>query len=175
MIIIALSTFICTVVVHVYMRADTFCQVPNFLRVIFLDGLAKFYCIIPKGENKRQNEYKTGQRILKYEAIEMRFKRRRNSIILSYMNRNEAKTYSTQYESNLLSEVQNLIDLEQSVKEIRDHISDQLKKIEALEAKAKIAIEWKYVALSLDRTFFFIFLFIAIATLVAISANTFKS
>ena len=64
-----------------------------------------------------------------------------------------------------MSEISNLNNLEQDIKEIRDYLRDTRKKLETKEYKAKIIDEWKLIALVFDRTFFIIYFFITIITL----------
>jgi hypothetical protein len=178
MIMIALSSFINTVVVHMYIRADKFCPVPKILRVIFLNGLAKVFCIIPKPESKPASSPSTSQieqKNSKFNLLETRFRTIRENIILSNVEKanNFEKNFGYEYKSSLLSEIQYFISLEQSIGEIRDHLLDRRKKIEAQEAKAKIAMEWKYIALCLDRTFFFLFLIFGIISVVIFATNLF--
>ena len=173
---IALSSFLNTVVVHMYTRADKFCPMPRVLRVIFLDGLAKVFCVIPKPE-KKTGTLATNAKIERdcvSPLIETRFKTYRDNTLLVGMNNSTTKTKSAYYKSCLLKEIQYFMDLEKSIKEIRDHMLDRRKKIEAQEAKAKIAMEWKYIALCLDRLFFFLFLLVGIITLSVIATNTLK-
>ena len=176
MIMIALSSFLNTVVVHMYTRADKFCQVPRVFKVIFLDILAKVFCVIPKPDKKTKTSIPSSaiERDCVSPLIETRFKMYRDNTLLVSMNKKTTKTESDYYRSCLLKEIQYFMDLENSIKEIRDHLLDRRKKIEAQEAKAKIAMEWKYIALCLDRTFFFLFLIVGIITLAVIATKTLK-
>ena len=177
---IALSSFINTIVVHMFMRADKFCRVPKILRVIFLNGLAKVFCVIPKPEKKPASSAlpaQIEQKNSKFNLIETRFKNFRENMILSSWEKNNTNDVGDdsvyEYNSSLLSKIQSFISLEQSINEIRNNMFDRRKKIEAQEEKAKLAMEWKYIALCLDRTFFFLFLIVGVLSLITFATNLF--
>ena len=217
MIMIALSAFLCTIVIHIYFRADKFCKVPGLLnssgyllkkkifcmlieklgpvKVIFLDCLARFYCMLPKQETittvdllaKRilhnAKSIENGDKFQKFELLKERFKTYRENMIKAGFENlmvsqdqqrypctsNDTSNCYCQYymkQQAILTDLANLNCLEHDVKEIRDYLRDTRKKLENREYKTKLASEWKLIALVLDRTFFFIFLFITVITLV---------
>jgi hypothetical protein len=196
MIMIALSAFLCTIVIHIYFRADKFCKVPGLIKMIFLDGLARFYCMLPKAEAITTNNLlakrllqnaknvENGDKFEKFELLKERFKTYRENMIRAgfdnlmvnqnqdqqnvMLSNNKNNCYCQYYmkQQTILNDLANLNCLEHDVKEIRDYLRDTRKKLENREYKTKLASEWKLIALVLDRTFFFIFLFITIITLI---------
>jgi hypothetical protein len=68
-------------------------------------------------------------------------------------------------QQTILTEIAYLNNLEHDIKEIRDYLRDTRKKLESKEMKVKLALDWKQVALVLDRTFFFVYLIITAFTL----------
>ena len=192
MVMIAFSVFLCTIVVHIYFRADKFCKVPKPLRLIFLDGLAKLYCML-QDEKKDPNLVKrylckssiiqNGDKFEKFELLKERFKAYRENMIkigfeslMSQQNSNlEACIITGKTNCNchyyakqqlILADMGNLARLELNVKEIRDYLRDTRKKLESREYKTKLASEWKLIALVLDRTFFIFYFCITIITLI---------
>ena len=193
MIMIALSAFLCTIVIHIYFRADKFCKVPAPIRIVFLDGLARFYCMLPKQENVKPVKgflhyskiVKNGDKFEKFELLKERFKiyrekmlkTRLKSLITNQLEKHEKCSnsnasndcsYCIYYSKQqaFLTEMANLNSLEHDIKEIRDYLRDTRKKLEIREYKTKLASDWKLIALVLDRTFFLIFLFVTIITLI---------
>ena len=196
MVMIALSAFLCTIVIHLYFRADKFCKVPGPVKVIFLDGLARFYCMLPRQETlttvnllangllHNAKNIQNGDKFEKFELLKERFKTYRENLIKTgYENLiankgqphdscctgcNKLACYCQYYtkQQALLAEMANLNSLEHDIKEIRDYLRDTRKKLEIREYKTKLASDWKLIALVLDRTFFLIFLFVTIITLI---------
>ena len=191
---IAFSVFLCTIVVHIYFRADKFCNVPKVLKIIFLDGLARFYCMLQShsDNSKKVNKYyysskiiKNGDKFEKFELLKERFKSYRENMIktgfeslMAQQNvkikacesTNKKNCYCHYYEKQyaILTEMSNLAKMELDIKEIRDYLRDTRKKLENREYKTKLASEWKLIALVLDRTFFIIYFVITIITLIVL-------
>jgi hypothetical protein len=194
MVMIALSVFLCTIVVHIYFRADKFCNVPKILKFIFLDGLARFYCMIqvPNSYSKKPIKYfysskiiKNGDKFEKFELLKERFKNYRENMIKvgfesliahqnlklkTCANGNNINFYCQYHKQQhkILIEMSNLAKMELDIKEIRDYLRDTRKKLENREYKTKLASEWKLIALVLDRTFFIVYFFITIITLIVL-------
>lgn len=74
-------------------------------------------------------------------------------------------------QQTILAEIAYLNNLEHDIKEIRDYLRDTRKKLESKELKAKLASDWKRIALVLDRTFFYIYLIITIVTIIILFPN----
>jgi hypothetical protein len=97
MIMIALSVVLCTIVIHIYFRADKFYKMPRFLKKIFLDWLATIYFMQPpkstlsvaqrhilnKGLLIMQGSKKVpnADKFEKFEILKERFKNYRENIL----------------------------------------------------------------------------------------------
>jgi hypothetical protein len=95
MVMIALSSFLCTIVVHLYFRADTFCKMPPILKKIFLDWLARIYFMQPPKSNQNMAErnllnsgllhggknVQNADKFEKFELLKERFKTYRENVL----------------------------------------------------------------------------------------------
>ena len=179
---IALSAFLCTTVVHLYFRADRFCKVPDLLKNVFLDRLAKIYCIIPKDVKQEPTAAKVTVAHDGENLIEKCFSTFRDNmikssfdILMTTQEQGIKKDCNCNMMQLLISEIAKLNNLEKDISEIRDYMNDTRKKLEIKEHKTKLAAEWKLVALVLDRTIFFIYLLITIITLAIMFSHTIKN
>ena len=170
---IASSVFLCTIVIHTFVRADTFCSVPCLIELIFINGLARLYCMLPEEVKKKQ----LTKNIDRFELVETHFKVYRKTAIevgienvIIKQNDSCTSAEKTEHENvNTISDqIERLCSLERCIKEIRDYLRETRTKIEYKEHETKMAKEWKLVALVLDRTFFLIFFFITFATILII-------
>lgn len=179
MILIASSLFLCTFVIHLYVRADTFCIVPKLLKLIFIDILANFYCMLPKVEcvTDVTVQYTADDNIDKFELVEKRFKKYRQLAIeslISSSHKDECNSISEKssqclycgQQLTLSNEIERLNKLENHVKQIFNCLKETREKIEKKEHGTQYVNDWKTLALVLDRTFFLIFLFITFVTLI---------
>ena len=170
MITIALSAFLCTIVVHIFFRADIFCKVPISVK-IFFDGLARLYCMQvmskPQSNSNSTELKKNSKRI--GERIESYFRMYRQRIINTKLN--NINKYNENIKSKIFYDVESLINLENIIKEIRDCIRFTRENIENRENELKLASDWRLLALILDRTFFIIFLLVTLITLFIMFIN----
>ena len=183
---IALSTFLCTIVIHIYHRVSEQCLiVPKFLKFLFFDILGKCYCILPRNFEQSKMLKSEMQRDKSSENLNNFFKFCRQSSIKNGIqkikNNNDIQSMQLLSGNNdsitemiIFNEIENLINLENVVKEIGDYLNDTKKKIEFKEKKMKIAKDWKLISLILDRTFFYIFLLVTIITILIISLDVFN-
>lgn len=93
MIMIALSAFLCTIVIHIYWRADHFCKLPRIVRTIFIDGLARLYLMQPEKPEQSKNALilnslmqnrqgiLNGDKFEKFELLKERFKTYRENML----------------------------------------------------------------------------------------------
>lgn len=95
MVMIALSSFLCTIVVHVYFRAETFCRMPPILKKIFLEWLARIYFMQPPKSNQSVTErtllnsglmhggknVQNADKFEKFELLKERFKNYRENVL----------------------------------------------------------------------------------------------
>ena len=167
---IALSSFLCTIVVHIYQRvSEQHLAVPRLFKIIFFDVLGKIYCILPTNvEFQRKNTIIEVEKPSESENIENFFKSCRQNTIKSGFDKLQKNDKTTEM---IMKELECLINLEKIVKEIGDYIYDTRKKIELKENKTKIAKDWKLIALIIDRTCFYVFLIVTIITIIIISID----
>jgi hypothetical protein len=191
MILIASSSFLCTIVIHLYVRADKFCMAPKIFKIIFIEVLARFYCMLPKTEIINNEPVKTESEKEKryndrFELIENRFKKYRQNAIefgidniitanleksCSSINSSTSICNSCGQQLRISNDIEKLNDLEKHIKEIIDYLRETRKKLEIKENSANLANDWKIIALVLDRTFFYIFLFITLLTLILMGSS----
>ncbi|CAF0873576.1 unnamed protein product [Brachionus calyciflorus] len=95
MVMIALSSFLCTIVVHIYFRADTFCKMPIILKKIFLEWLARLYCMQPSKSSQTFSQRSlltsgllqgsknvtNADKFEKFELLKERFKTYRENVL----------------------------------------------------------------------------------------------
>lgn len=95
MVLIALSSFLCTIVVHLYFRADTFCKMPPILKKIFLEWLARIYFMQPLKSTQNMTErnllnsgllhggknVQNADKFEKFELLKERFKNYRENVL----------------------------------------------------------------------------------------------
>jgi hypothetical protein len=190
---IATSTFLCTIVVHIYFRGSG--PMPRILRKVFLECLAKFYCMVPHTNTYQQHVVNglippikatcDGDKFEKFELLKERFKSVGDKRLITtnddindetgdMINDHHHQQQQQQHEQLLVQQIQQQITasiafmtVETDLKEIRDFLRTTRKRMEDKEAKAKAINDWKQVALVLDRTFFFIYLTAIVVSLVA--------
>ncbi|CAF3331296.1 unnamed protein product [Rotaria socialis] len=185
---IATSTFLCTIVVHIYFRGAG--PMPAVLRKVFLEWLARFFHMVPHTNAYQQHAVNglmapikatcDGDKFEKFELLKERFKsfgdkrtmpgaNDESAEVLEMMNDHSYHQHPHQFqqnqESSLTQQIQQQISasitfmtVETDLKEIRDFLRTTRKRMENKEAKTKTVNDWKQVALVLDRTFFFIYL-----------------
>jgi hypothetical protein len=181
---IATSTFLCTIVVHIYFRGNGL--MPIILRKIFLEWLASFFCMVPHTNNYQQHVVNglippikatcDGDKFEKFELLKERFKTFGDKHLITtnddlhdetmdmMHDHNQQQQQQQQREHILAQQIQQQITasiafmtVETDLKEIRDFLRTTRKRMEDKEAKAKIVNDWKQLALVLDRTFFCIY------------------
>ncbi|CAF0796433.1 unnamed protein product [Rotaria sp. Silwood1] len=193
---IATSTFLCTIVVHIYFRGNG--PMPIILRKIFLEWLATFFCMVPHTTAHEQHVTHSlvppikatcdGDKFEKFELLKERFKSFGDKRISTTNDdsHNEVLEINNDYEHEheheheqqaedfLTQQIQQQITaslafmtVETDLKEIRNFLRATRKRMEDKEAKAKTVNDWKQVALVLDRTFFFIYCIAIIISLAA--------
>ncbi|CAF3099662.1 unnamed protein product [Rotaria sp. Silwood2] len=193
---IATSTFLCTIVVHIYFRGAG--PMPTILRRVFLEFLAGLFCMVPHTNAYQQHAVNglmspikatcDGDKFEKFELLKERFKsfgdkRPVTSTnddtleVLDMMNdhsQHHQHHFHPTQDNSIAQQIQQQISasitfmtVETDLKEIRDFLRTTRKRMEDKEAKTKTINDWKQVALVLDRTFFFIYLTAIIISLAA--------
>ncbi|UJR26100.1 hypothetical protein I4U23_007446 [Adineta vaga] len=184
---IATSTFLCTIVVHIYFRGSG--PMPLILRKIFLECLAKLFCMVPHTNSYQQHAVNglvppvkatcDGDKFEKFELLKERFKTFGDKRVITTNDDSNDETLEMpdddRYHQHILAHrIQQQVTasiafmtVETDLKEIRDFLRTTRKRMEDKEAKAKTINDWKQVALVLDRTFFFIYLSAIIISLAA--------
>jgi hypothetical protein len=177
---IATSTFLCTIVVHIYFRGNG--PMPVILRKVFLEWLARFFRMVPHTNTYQQHAVNglvppikatcDGDKFEKFELLKERFKSFGDKRLTTTNDDSNDETlemnndhHHHEHENLLTQQIQQQITasiafmtVETDLKEIRDFLRTTRKRMEDKEAKAKTVNDWKQVALVLDRTFFFIYL-----------------
>ncbi|CAF0804716.1 unnamed protein product, partial [Adineta ricciae] len=187
---IATSTFLCTIVVHIYFRGSG--PMPVILRKVFLECLARLFCMVPHTGSYQQHAVNglvppvkatcDGDKFEKFELLKERFKTFGEKRTITTNDDSNDETlemvdddhHHQQHAQILNQQIQQQITasiafmtVETDLKEIRDFLRTTRKRMEDKEAKAKTINDWKQVALVLDRTFFFIYLSAIIISLAA--------
>ncbi|CAF1173993.1 unnamed protein product [Adineta steineri] len=188
---IATSTFLCTIVVHIYFRGNG--PMPAILRKVFLECLARLFCMVPHTNSYQQHAVNglvppvkatcDGDKFEKFELLKERFKTFGDKRITTTtsddsndetleipdddQHQHQRETLFTQQIQQQITASIAFMTVETDLKEIRDFLRTTRKRMEDKEAKAKTINDWKQVALVLDRTFFFIYLAAIIISLAA--------
>ncbi|CAF4410498.1 unnamed protein product [Rotaria socialis] len=178
---IATSTFLCTIVVHIYFRGSG--PMPAVLRKVFLEWLATLFCMVPHRTTREPHGSHSlmppkkavcdSDKFEQFELLKGRFKsfgdKHLHTTNDDSNNENIELTIEhgreQSIEDPLSEQIQQQITaslafmtVETDLKEIRNFLRTTKKRMEDKEAKAKTVNDWKQVALVLDRTFFFIYL-----------------
>lgn len=177
MVVISVTAVLATTVIHIYVRGDRRQGVPPSIRRLFLQYLARLYCMAPKTPanlpgvvssrygppspgalllpeqifltpHYHEEEFSKKLKLLKQRFHE--FHRQQQQQQQSVSPGRSAATSDT-----IAAMSVNLRSIENDLKEIRDYLRHMKKKVEDTDRSSKTADEWKQVALVLDRTFFF--------------------
>ncbi|CAD5118370.1 DgyrCDS7081 [Dimorphilus gyrociliatus] len=191
MIMITLSTFLSVIVINLYFRGDKRNRVPQWLKRLMIDILARIMCMrgelvsedAPKNQSKTPEtvhtvkiDKKTKRKVkcpeMKYNKFQMyELKEGCPSGLLSNHNSTSAPSRG-HYQEQDRSCFQGQSGVEADVKEIRKYLKQMLYRIQQKEEKGKIALEWRIVAMVLDRFFFFMYLIAIVISLVTIFPKT---
>jgi uncharacterized coiled-coil protein SlyX len=176
MVVVSVTAVLATIVIHIYVRGDRRQGVPPSIRRLFLQYLARLYCMSPKippiltgavpsrfgspspgalllpeqiflTPHYHEEEFSKKLKLLKQRFQEFHRQQQRQQQQLSGDN--------TIANDTIAALSVNLRSIENDLKEIRDYLRHMKKKVEDSDRSNKTADEWKQVALVLDRTFFF--------------------
>jgi hypothetical protein len=177
MVVVSVTAVLATIVIHIYVRGDRRQGVPPSIRRLFLQYLARLYCMVPKKSPNipgvvssrygspspgallipehifltpyyHEEEFSKKLKLLKQRFHEFHRQQQQQQQQGSPGNNTMANETIAALSVNLRS-------IENDLKEIRDYLRHMKKKVEDNEQSNRTADEWKQVALVLDRTFFF--------------------
>ncbi len=176
MVVVAVTAVLATTVIHIYVRGDRRQGVPPSVRRLFLQYLARMYCMAPKkpphlpgAVQSRYGPPSPGALLLPEQIfLTPRFHEEEFSKKLKLLKQRfhdfhrqqqqqqqGSPTGNAMTNDTIAAMSINLRSIENDLKEIRDYLRHMKKKVEDSDRSNKTADEWKQVALVLDRTFFF--------------------
>ncbi|KAK2169883.1 hypothetical protein LSH36_6g07049 [Paralvinella palmiformis] len=177
MIMITLSTFLSVIVINLYFRGDKKGKVPRWLKRLFIDFLGSLLCmrkeLIPDGYDRKP--------IYTTEAPKDGARHRKRIGKHNKFQMQDIKGAAAAPRANHVAEatspdkspVHTHQSVEGDVREIRKYLRELLHRIQQKEERARINLEWKIVALVLDRVFFFMYLSAIIVSLSTIFPKTY--
>lgn len=179
MAVVSVTAVLATIVIHVYVRGDRRQGVPPSIRRLFLQYLARLYCMAPKTSptmfgygSARFGSPLSGALLLPEKIFltpqfhEEEFSKKLNLLKQRFheFHRRQQQQQQQQQSGDGNSKMAtdtiaaldiNLCSIENDLKEIRDYLRHMKQKVEDTERSNRTADDWKQVALVLDRTFFF--------------------
>ena len=181
MVVVSVTAVLATIVIHIYIRGDRRQGVPPFIRRLFLQSLARLYCMAPKKSPNTPGAISTrygsptpGALLLpeqifltphyheeefskKLKLLKQRFQEfhRQQQQQQQQQKKHNSPGSNAMTNETIAALSVNLRSIENDLKEIRDYLRHMKKKMEDNAQSSKTADEWKQVALVLDRTFFF--------------------
>ena len=175
MVVVSVTAVLATTVIHIYVRGDRRQGVPPSIRRLFLQYLARIYCMLPKAPvnlpgtvSSRYGPPSPGALLLPEQIFltphyhEEEFskklkllKQRFHEFHRQQQQQSMSPGRNALANNTIAAMSVNLRSIENDLKEIRDYLRHMKKKVEDTDRSSKTADEWKQVALVLDRTFFF--------------------
>ena len=176
MVVVSVTAGLATIVIHIYVRGDRRQGVPPYIRRLFLQYLARLYCMAPKNSPNlpgavpsRYGPPSPGALLIPEQIfLTPHYHEEEFSKKLKLLKQRFHECHRQQQQKQQNSPVKNTVtnetiaamsvnlrSIENDLKEIRDYLRHMKKKVEDTEQSNKTANEWKQVALVLDRTFFF--------------------
>lgn len=176
MVVVSVTAVLATIVIHIYVRGDRRQGIPPTVRRIFLQYLARLYCMAPRAVSalprmgsSRYKSASPGALLLPeqifltphYHEEEFAKKLKLLKQRFQEFHRHQQQQQLSISEENLISSAtmaalsMNLRSIENDLKEVRDYLRHMKKKVENNDRSEKNGSDWKQVALVLDRTFFF--------------------
>ncbi|KAL3876547.1 hypothetical protein ACJMK2_034388 [Sinanodonta woodiana] len=182
MIMITLSTFFSAVVVNLYFHGAR-SVLPDSIRKIMTQYVARIFCMhdqVVDPQTKHQTESKHGIVLNNRDKVHSELPHDttgyfemqtddpckgllNGNVSVSKMEQNNQDTSTPANETNRINS-----QLEKDVKEIKSFMKTVMDKTAKKEATEKIAREWKFVSLILDRLFFFMYLLITVVSFLTI-------
>jgi hypothetical protein len=177
MVVVAVTAVLATIVIHIYVRGDRRQGIPPYVRRIFLQYLARLYCMAPKKPtpipstvSSRYGSPSPGALLLPEqifltphyheEEFSKKLKLLKQRFHEFHRQQQQGEPGDNTMTNDTLSALSvNLRSIENDLKEVRDYLRHMKKKVEHTDRSNKNADDWKQVALILDRTFFFAYCF----------------
>ncbi len=193
MVVVSVTAVLATIVIHIYVRGDRRQTVPPSVRRVFLQYLARLYCMAPKSTpnlpgavSSRYGPPSPGALLLPEQIFltphyhEEEFSKKLKLLKQRFheFHRQQQQQQQGLFGDNTVTNDTiaamsvNLRSIENDLKEIRDYLRHMKKKVEDTDRSNKTADEWKQVALVLDRTFFFAYCGWLIISLLVILIKT---
>ncbi|CAH1794967.1 unnamed protein product [Owenia fusiformis] len=184
MIMITLSTFLSVIVINLYFRGDRRNRVPKFVKTLMIDWVARILCmrgelnLPPPGPKEHKLD-----KVIVNEQKEIKRKRKKaakenncnNDMKYNKFQMHETSTFSNHKTENTSPDKSPILmhqSMENDIREIRKYLRHVAMKMMEKESVGKITIEWRVVALVLDRVFFFMYLLAIIVSLATIFPKT---
>ncbi|CAF1029267.1 unnamed protein product [Rotaria magnacalcarata] len=174
MVVVSVTAVLATTVIHIYVRGDCRQGISLTIRRIFLQELARLYCMAPRKlaspsdiASSRYGPPSPGAILLpEHIFLTHHFHEEEFSKKLKLLKQRFKEFHRQQQQhggieiNSIINETMtalslNLRSIENDLKEVRDYLRHMKKKVENSEKSNKDANDWKQVALVLDRTFFF--------------------
>lgn len=195
MVVVSVTAVLATIVIHIYVRGDRRQAISPTIRRIFLEYLARLYCMTPKAaiplsraSSSRSKTASPGALLLPEQIFltpqyhEEEFTKKLKLLKQRFQEFHRQQQQQQQQhslsEENLITNATmsalslNLRSIENDLKEVRDYLRHMKKKIESNDRAEKNASDWKQVALVLDRTFFFAYCFWFVISLIVMFPKT---
>jgi hypothetical protein len=194
MVVVSVTAVLATIVIHIYVRGDRRQGIPPTVRRIFLQYLARLYCMTPRASSalprmcsSRLKSASPGALLLPEQIFltphyhEEEFSKKLKLLKQRFQEFHRQQQQQQQLsisEENLISSAtmsalsMNLRSIENDLKEVRDYLRHMKKKVENTDRSDKNASDWKQVALILDRTFFFAYCFWFVISLIMMFPKT---
>ena len=196
MVVISVTAVLATTVIHIYVRGDRRHGIPLFVRRIFLQYLARLYCMTPKtlttlsdAVSSRYGPPSPGALVLSEHIFltrhfheeefskKLKLLKQRFHEFHRQQQQQQQQKQDVPDETSLTNETMsalslNLRSIENDLKEVRDYLRHMKKKIENRDQSNRNSDDWKQVALVLDRTFFFAYAFWFVISLIVMFPKT---
>ena len=191
MVVVSVTAVLATIVIHIYVRGDRRQTVPPSIRRLFLQCLARLYCMSPKATANipaavasRYGPPSPGALLLPEQIFltphfheeefskKLKLLKQRFHEFHRQQQQQCASGNSSLSNDTIAALSVNLRSIENDLKEIRDYLRHMKKKVEDTDRSNKTADEWKQVALVLDRTFFFAYCGWLVISLIAMFPKT---
>ncbi|CAH1795658.1 unnamed protein product [Owenia fusiformis] len=178
MVLITCSTFLSVIVINLYFRGDKKGRVPAWIRACFIDGIGRVLCMTTPAERRDQTRSLEAVQTSDggvanhiYKDKKGRSKERRLPE-LKYNKFEPPEPYDfLNHGGNSKSGARSPLHtqaIESDIREIRRCLRTFMTRVHEKEIQGKISMEWRTVALIMDRIFFFTYLAITIISLATI-------
>ncbi|KAI0208602.1 Acetylcholine receptor subunit alpha-like 1 [Lamellibrachia satsuma] len=187
MVLITLSCFLSVIVINLYNRADKKARVPDWVRMVALDGLARLFCMpyeqLEQSRQRRRQQKREQNMISMTETNSHGTRRKkdkeRKKIRSPLMTYNKwERTASDGADSPIATKALAVSTTDPAgkqiqaftvdVRELRRSLRSFMNRLLEKDATNRVNLEWRVVALAIDRMFFYIFLSVIIVSLITV-------